>query len=291
MKGFFKSENIKKQIFYLILILLLTSLLSYLFIFSILAFNGFPNITNLQSEETIFILKIMQICYSVGIFILAPLFFIYTTKHIIFKKKIIRQQIILTACTIIILIPFVNFLASWNENIIFPEILNSIENWIRYSESKASSITEAFLKMDTIYDLIFNIVIIALIPSIGEELLFRGVIQKLFLNFFNNAHLSVILTAILFSAIHFQFLGFFPRCFLGIILGYIYIWGSSIYLPIIAHFINNATAIIIVYLINNNQISSNIETIGSNGGGIVLISFFGSLILLYLLRQISVMKT
>ena len=54
-----------------------------------------------------------------------------------------------------------------------------------------------------------------MIPAIGEELLFRGAVQRLFLRWVRNPHVAIWVTGTLFSFIHFQFYGFLPRMVLG----------------------------------------------------------------------------
>ena len=101
--------------------------------------------------------------------------------------------------------------------------------------------------MSTYWDLLFTLLVVAVVPAIGEELLFRGYLQQKFGKWFGNMHTSIILTAFLFSAIHFHLDGFFPRFMLGILLGYMFLWSGSLWIPILAHFTNNAIAVIISY--------------------------------------------
>ena len=103
-------------------------------------------------------------------------------------------------------------------------------------------------------------------------------------------HLSVWLTAFVFSAVHLQFLGFFPRLILGAALGYMLVWSGSLWLPIIAHFTNNAFAVVVTYFIGFDKVNPSMESMGSEGGGIVLISGLGGLLLLYLIKEMSVKK-
>jgi len=198
-----------------------------------------------------------------------------------------RQQILLAVAFIMLSLPFINGIAVWNEGLHLPSFLFPIESWMRQSEAEAMRMTEAFLIMDTPLDLLINLIIIAIIPAIGEELLFRGLIQKLFLKWNGKLHLSVWLTAFVFSAVHIQFLGFFPRLLLGAVLGYMLVWSGSLWLPIIAHFTNNAFAVLLTYFIRMDKINPSMENIGTEGGSIVLISGLGGLLFLYLLKETS----
>ena len=115
-------------------------------------------------------------------------------------------------------------------------------------EENAKLLTERFLKMDKIGDLLFNLFLIAIIPAIGEEMFFRRVIQKKLKNILRNPHIAILITSFIFSAIHMQFFGFLPRFFLGMVLGYLFYYSGNLLMPIIAHFTNNALAILLMYL-------------------------------------------
>ena len=82
-------------------------------------------------------------------------------------------------------------------------------------------------------------------PAIGEELIFRGYLQQKLAKRFGDMNASIFLTAFLFSLIHFHFDGLIPRFVLGILLGYLFYWGRSLWLPILAHFVNNAQGVVL----------------------------------------------
>ena len=138
-----------------------------------------------------------------------------------------------------------------------------IEQWMKETEENAEKFTKAFLKMETTGDLLLNMVMIALIPAIGEELLFRGVLQRLFSEWTKNAHWGVFIAAVLFSAIHIQFYGFLPRMVLGVLFGYLFIWSRSLWLPIFGHFVNNGAAVIFAYLSSKGTIAFDTDTLGT----------------------------
>src|SRR6186997_281841 len=117
-------------------------------------------------------------------------------------------------------------------------------------ESKRRSIGKAnriMLKRHTVQDLLLNLVLVAVFAGVGEELLFRGVLQRLFIKLFKNPWAGIIVTAFIFSAIHIQFYGFIPRFILGILLGLLYWYSGSIWPAIIAHFVYDAFAVIMVW--------------------------------------------
>jgi hypothetical protein len=145
-----------------------------------------------------------------------------------------------------------------------------VESWMKNAEENAAELTEAFLNVKTIPGLAFNLFMIAFLPAIGEELLFRGFIQKIFTNLTKNHHWGIWISAILFSALHIQFYGFIPRVFLGALFGYMLVWSGSMWLPIIGHFLNNGIAVIAYFLINKNLLNANVENIGSTSNSYYL---------------------
>jgi len=214
------------------------------------------------------ILRSTQILYTLTLFMIPALFiaFFYNKKpfkYLKLTKSAVPTNYLNVFLVIIFSYPIVNALASLNGAINFPA---GLEAMFHDMETKAKLVTEKILYVDTIGLLMFNLVMVALLPAIGEELLFRGIFQKHFIQLTKNEHIGILLTAIFFSAIHFQFLTFLPRVFLGIILGYLFVWSKSLWLPVVAHFINNAIAVLIVYYshVNNLTLEQDIEKIGTD---------------------------
>ena len=141
-----------------------------------------------------------------------------------------------------------------------------LEQWMRDSEENAKVLTESLLKMDSFGLLLSNMIVIAILPAIGEELFFRGTIQQLIQRSSKNPHIAIWVTAFLFSALHMQFLGFIPRMLLGALFGYLFYWSGNLWLPIIGHFINNGFAVMATYMIQQNKIGNQIETVGALEG-------------------------
>ena len=134
---------------------------------------------------------------------------------------------------------------------------------MKLTEENAEQITKVFLNVTNIKGLLVNLIVMAIIPAIGEELLFRGIIQKLFIEWTKNIHWGIIIAAFIFSSLHFQFYGFIPRMIMGIFLGYLLVWYKSIWLPIIVHFINNSFAVLVYYFFNNKDIFEEFESVGT----------------------------
>jgi membrane protease YdiL (CAAX protease family) len=124
-------------------------------------------------------------------------------------------------------------------------------------EKEAEALTMLFLKSETVWILMINLFIIAIIPGVGEELFFRGFIQKTFLRVLN-PHVAIWVTAILFSAVHFQFMGFIPRMLLGAYLGYLAYYTGSILPSMLAHTFNNGMQVLMVYF-NQDMLGMNVD--------------------------------
>lgn len=124
-------------------------------------------------------------------------------------------------------------------------------DWMADESNKVSEIMKELLVMNDFRNFMFNIIIIALLPAVGEELFFRAGIQNELLGGIKNKDVAIILAAIIFSAFHLQFDGFLPRFFLGLILGYLYYWSGSIWLPIFVHFFNNSMIIVSAFLMQD----------------------------------------
>jgi membrane protease YdiL (CAAX protease family) len=150
-------------------------------------------------------------------------------------------------------------IAEWNLDIRFPEFMKGFEDWALEEEERLARLTTLITDFDSPAGLVIGIVVIALLPAIGEELVFRGMIQHELWRATKNAHIAIWVSGIIFSAIHLQFFGFFPRVLLGVLFGYLYYWSGNLLLPIFSHFLNNAFAVVMVYLHNIGVSDINIE--------------------------------
>ncbi len=237
---------------------------------------------DLYDKKYVSPLKFLQANQSVAMFIIPSflLAFLFSSKplnYLRIEKSPFLISAIFVSFIMIFSVPIINYLAELNSNMHLPDFLWEIEIEMKLMEAQAEKITELFLFADSINVLLLNIFIIAIIPAIGEELLFRGVFQKLFTDWSKNAHIGIWVSAILFSAMHMQFYGFLPRLLMGAILGYMFLISKNLWLPIIAHFVNNGMAVTVIYLADQNIISNSGETIGVGQGA--LLSIFISALL------------
>lgn len=245
-----------------------------------------------SDPDSMNILKFFQVFQSIGLFIVPPfivawLFHSSISEYLNLSKKPMLPAIILVVLLIFIINPFINFTGAINTEMHFPEWMSGVERWMRNAEDTAEKLTKAFLKVDTIGGLTLNLFMIAVLPALGEELLFRGVIQKLFSQITRNVHWGIWISAALFSALHMQFYGFIPRLILGGMFGYLLVWSGSLWLPIIAHFINNAAAVILLYMIDKGQIDPRVEEFGTGTGEwyVALFSLVMGLLILAAIRN------
>lgn len=157
-------------------------------------------------------------------------------------------------------LPGINLLADWNSRLNLPEALKPLEELMRQQEEAAQLLTERFLSGRGIELLVANIILMAFLPAMAEELTFRGMLQKLI----PNKHAAVWIVAILFSAIHFQFFGFVPRMLLGAMFGYMLVWTGSLWIPITMHFVNNVVTVVAYWILFNNNLNRDmVETLGT----------------------------
>ena len=278
------------------LFVILVSFLGFMVISVIAAlpFIGIESMMNISSinemtnPETIKVLKYFQVVQAIGLFIVPPfilgwLYYGKISEYLFLNKSFKSASVLLVFVLMFFAAPFVNFVGELNANMTFPEWLSGVEQWMKNAEENAELLTKAFLKVDTTGGLLFNIFMIALLPAIGEELLFRGVIQRIFTNWTRSNNWGIWISAILFSALHMQFYGFVPRMLLGVLFGYLLVWSGSMWLPIIAHFLNNAIAVIGYFLIDKNLIKPEIEYIGSASGSYYMAAISLGLIVLLML--------
>jgi hypothetical protein len=178
-------------------------------------------------------------------------------------------------------LPVINLLGELNLSMELPGSMSAMEDFMRELEDTAMQQTEAFLRVRSPGLLAVNLLVMALAPAVTEELLFRGVFQRLFIAWTGQAITGIIIAAAFFSAFHMQFFGFLPRFFLGVLLGLLFHWGRSLWLPILAHFANNAIVVMAYYYIYNHGTMTEVETAGTPEGSTLLLAW-GSLFFLVL---------
>lgn len=238
-------------------------------------------------------LKFFNIFITIGTFLIPalimPQILRRNTSEYLTLNKLVEWKLLLYIITLFAAIyPFLEWSLSMNQGIQFPSFMEEIGNKMRLQDEAMQVLTLRFMQMSNVRDLIINLIVIAFIPAFIEELFFRGMIQTIAQKWLKNIHVSIIFTAIFFSAIHMQFLGIVPRAILGLILGYLFFWTGSIWSSIFFHFLNNATAVVLVFLSQQNFINYKIDE-PMNSSNIVIILSFGitALICLFLANRYS----
>ncbi|NCO55755.1 MAG: hypothetical protein COZ21_00330 [Bacteroidetes bacterium CG_4_10_14_3_um_filter_31_20] len=237
---------------------------------SVFKWNILQNIellSDVNNPTNIKVLKFLQLVQSVGLFIVPPFIFGYfcypsVSEFLRINKKTSIRMLIVSILATVSFLPFSNWLSYLNSFLQLPSFMSEIEIWMRNSEDYATKITQAFLNVNSVPELFYNILLIAIIPALGEEFLFRGLLQRIFIEWTKSKHWGIWISALAFSAIHLQFFGFLPRLFLGLFFGYLLEFTGSLWLPILAHFINNLTGVLLSYFITNNNISAKSSDFG-----------------------------
>jgi len=244
-----------------------------------------------EADQTmISAMKLMQGITAIGTFVIPSLLaaFLFSSRPASFMKldRIPnRVELLAVAGLVLATAPLINWMLEWNQHLALPEFLKGLENWMKESEDKAAGLIEAFMKMPEWSDLAVNLFIIGLLPAIGEEFLFRGLIQQLLKGFVRNTFFAILFTSILFSAIHLQFYGFFPRMMLGLLLGYLLEWSGSLWLPVLLHFLNNSIPVLMTWY--DPQTDLDAVGIGPGDGWQVVLSLVLSAGLLFLIYRFS----
>ena len=293
LKGILKDKSDSLKLFYFMLIVIISSLIGIL-ISSIIA----PIETDTLFNNNVLKLKMSQLIASFFIFLLPPAVLSYFTFNeslniFGFKRGLKRQNLLIILFIMIFIQPFVVFCAQINTSILesISEYMPIIYNKMKIMEERAAELTEIFLTMNSIGDLFINIFLIALIPAIGEELFFRGIIQKKLENILT-PHLSVLIASFVFSAIHFQFFGFIPRFILGMILGYLFLYSRNLWTPIFAHFTNNVMGVLLMYSTFKDNLNFDITEIQNSEISLFQASFSILVVLffIYLYKKINISK-
>ncbi|MCM1520957.1 MAG: CPBP family intramembrane metalloprotease [Lachnoclostridium sp.] len=180
--------------------------------------------------------------------------------------------ILMALLAMVVAVPAMNFVIEWNESLSLPSAFSSIEAWMRSSEDAAQQSVEILMGGTSVSDLILGILIIGLFAALAEELYFRGTIMRMMLCSGINPHVAIWVTAFIFSAIHVQFFGFFPRLLLGAFFGYLTFWRSSVWLSVITHAFNNSIVVITSWLERRGTIGHEIDTLGSENYILILAS-------------------
>jgi len=228
-----------------------------------LAIYGFDLLQNMdwmtgKGLKNIGALKILVTAQQIGLFLVpAIVLSIFEGKapQNFYGMKAPKLNLLLIVFLLMLCsIPFMGLINEWNMAMHLPDFLSGLEKWMRKLEDDGMLTTKAILAGSSIGALLINLLVIAVTPAICEEIIFRGGLQRTFLRWIKNPHVAIWTSAIIFSTIHFQFFGFFPRLFLGAAFGYIYFWTGSLWYAAFAHFLNNGYAVTVAWYMQRNNL-------------------------------------
>ncbi|MBL7870092.1 MAG: CPBP family intramembrane metalloprotease [Cyclobacteriaceae bacterium] len=207
----------------------------------------------IQGCGTFFGLIVIPTLYLIGIEKQNPIEWIKSKPHSLLILLVVA------ILTITFFAPNSIFI-EWNADFVFPEFLKDFGAWARERENLAEKLTKFFVTFETNTDFLIGLVVIAFFPAIGEELVFRGMIQPELFRASGNHHVAIWVSAIIFSAFHMQFFGFLPRMLLGALFGYLYVWSGNLFLSMFAHFVNNGFSVLMMYLYQRGVITVDMES-------------------------------
>jgi uncharacterized protein len=207
---------------------------------------------NILRPENAAVLRLSQTLGTVFMFLVPALLYarvchVRATKHLGFKKSLNWKQAGLAILIMLACLPAVDQLQE----------LTKMLPWSKATLKKFDEAEDLYFKtvaviarMDNLWDYILSVLVIALVPAVVEEVLFRGGLQNLLSRWTKRPILAIVITAIIFSAVHGSYLGFLSRFALGFLLGWMYYRTGNIWLNIIAHFFNNAAAVTQLYIMS-----------------------------------------
>ncbi len=176
------------------------------------------------------------------------------------KVGVARQlpwQLLAAIGVLILMIPCVDWLTTFNNDWHWSGALAPIEESLRAAGARSEALVEQLLQFDAPGSFWYLLVVMALIPAVCEEFLFRGAVQQVLQRWFANPHWAIVATAAIFSLVHGEFFSFLPRFVLGLLLGYLFFYGCSIWVNVVAHFVNNAIVVIFSVLYYRGRIDFN----------------------------------
>lgn len=234
-------------------------------------------------------LLLAQGVMATTIFIVSPVGYWYfiekkPIRHLIAGEQRYMRFLLLTTALILTAMLVNTFFVYWNLQLKFPAWLATFENWAQAKEKALQQLTNLLTTFSSWKDIGMAIIVMGVIPAIGEELVFRGILLPMFAKYISPIHIAIWGSAFIFSAIHLQVYGFVPRLLLGALFGYLYVWTKNLIYPIIAHFLNNSITLLLIFIqqrISYQLLEEQVLPLPL----LVTSLFLGSLLLIYLYKQ------
>jgi membrane protease YdiL (CAAX protease family) len=278
-----------------VVILIAGTILILLFLLagSVIFSTGFEEMLILPEENAdpgrLLMLKFVQASQHVAFFIFPGGMLLYIMgikgKSGIERRLPDLNSIFMVVLLALFVIPVISYTGVLNSEMHLPEWLSWVEEWMKQQEENASQVTGLLVEADSFTMMIINLFVLAVLPAVGEEMIFRGVIQTILCRYFRNGNVAVWLTAFLFSAVHFQFYGFIPRFILGLIFGYLFYWSRTLWLPVIAHFVNNTVSVVGAWSEGWEKLNEQSRLLADNPLFVPLVPAIITLLLLFYFRS------
>lgn len=250
------------RLFWLLVLLMAGILVTYVLTFAILTVARGGDLTAALTDfgTRVGDVWLMQAMQALFVFVLPPVLLCRigreNTASWLSWRRAKGLDLSVAAFSVVAALPLINVLVAWNESWQLPACLSGVEAWMQQQEQAAAQVTERMMGETSLVGFLLNFIVIALLAGLGEEMLFRGALQRLFAEAFSSRRRraglgvssgsvvgAIWLTAFLFSAIHLQFYGLVPRMLLGAWLGYLLWWTGSLWVPVLAHALNNAISL------------------------------------------------
>ena len=206
------------------------------------------------------------------------------------EKRLAGVPLVLTILATLSFVLVNAFFIEWNAGWDFPDFMSGLEDWMKESEEQMALMTERFTTFNHFGQFLIAFLAVAILPSIGEELLFRGVVQNSLHRWSKNAHLAIWVSAFIFAAVHMQFYGLVPRMMLGALFGYLYLWSGNLWYAIISHIVNNGFSLVMAYLVQLGVIEMDMENESPLSAGMTILAAVVFLTLLFVFRKFHLQK-
>lgn len=232
------------------------------------------------------LLRIGLMINHIGMFLLPGIIYcVVIMKTDIFQKLKLQRisgflEVLMWAGVIFLSYPLLMKITEWNASLPLPE-------WMVSSQESNFALLEQTLNMAHISELLTSLILVGALAAVGEELIFRGIIQNQLSKAWKSPHIAIIVSSLIFGGFHMQFERLLPLSFLGLILGYSYYYTRSLWTPIILHFINNSLQVLAYYVAVKQGELPEIDNIPSVSLSIVLASLLLTAGLAYLAIRTS----
>jgi membrane protease YdiL (CAAX protease family) len=247
-------EALKTEAFLFLFIWFGLYVIGMIFIQIFAAVSGMPDfakilngITKGEYLEYLDTLKVIQLVLHLFQYLIPALVFIFlyhkkaALKTVYADQKPAIKNVVWSILLILSVYPLISFIYYWNTQLLPDGAI----------AQQKLDIQKVFLEMNSPKDLILNLLLLGLAAGIGEEFLFRGILQRLLTLWTQNIHFGAVLTGFIFSLMHFQLEGFFPRFILGVLFCYLLIFTGNLWITVIVHVFFNSIQVIIPYFYPN----------------------------------------